>query len=137
MKIRNNSKSGAMRGYKDDELAARLKKAASARSAILEKFRAKPSADEPAEIERRVARQKISEARDLRAAERKSARLAEDAREAAERTDRRRQRTLSGSPVNSRTPWRESFTEQDRRLSGMLAMRPGRRGRDFDETETE
>jgi hypothetical protein len=86
MKTRTNSKSGAKRGYKDDELAGRLKKAASARSAILEKFRAKPSADEPAEIERRAARQKISEARDLREAERKSARSILEARETAERS---------------------------------------------------
>jgi Family of unknown function (DUF6481) len=89
MKIRKNSKSGAMRRYKDDELADRLKKAASARSAILEKFRSKPSADEPAEIERRAARQKMSEARDLRAAERRTARLAEETREAAARADRK------------------------------------------------
>jgi hypothetical protein len=88
MKIRKNSKSGAMRGYKDDELAGRLKKAASARSATLEKFRSKPSADEPAEIERRTARQKMSEARDLRATERRAVRLAAETREAAARIDR-------------------------------------------------
>jgi hypothetical protein len=87
MKIRTNSKTSATRGYKDDELAERLKRAASARLAVLEKFRAKPGADDPVEIERRAARQATSDARDLREAERRSARLAKDAREAAERTD--------------------------------------------------
>jgi hypothetical protein len=88
MKIGNNSKKGAARGYKDDELAGRLKKAASARLAILEKFRAKPGADEPGEIQRRAARQEIAKARDLRTATRNASRSAEDARKIAERSAR-------------------------------------------------
>jgi len=82
MKIGTNSKKGESRRYKDDELAGRLNKAASARSATLAKFRAKPGADDPAEIQRRAARQEIVKARDFRTA----ARSAEEARKIAERS---------------------------------------------------
>ena len=88
MKNENKSKMGAARGYKDDELAGRLNKAASARLAILEKFRAKPGADDPSEIQRRAARQEIAEARDLRTATQKASRSAEDARKIAESSAR-------------------------------------------------
>ena len=88
MKIENKSKKGVARGYKDDELAGRLNKAASARLAILEKFRAKPGADDPSEIQRRAARQEIAEARDLRTATQKASRAAEDARKIAESSAR-------------------------------------------------
>ena len=87
MKNENKSKKGAARGYKDDELAGRLNKAASARLAILEKFRAKPGADDPGEIQRRAARREIAEARDLRTAQ-KASRAAEDARKIAESSAR-------------------------------------------------
>jgi hypothetical protein len=88
MKNENKSKKGAARGYKDDELAGRLNKAASARLAILEKFRAKPGADDPGEIQRRAARREIAEARDLRTATQKASRSAEDARKIAESSAR-------------------------------------------------
>ena len=88
MKNENKSKKGAARGYKDDELAGRLNKAASARLAILEKFRAKPGADDPGEIQRWAARREIAEARDLRTATQKASRSAEDARKIAESSAR-------------------------------------------------
>ena len=88
MKNENKTKKGAARGYKDDELAGRLNKAASARLAILEKFRAKPGADDPGEIQRRAARREIAEARDLRTATQKASRSAEDARKIAESSAR-------------------------------------------------
>jgi Family of unknown function (DUF6481) len=86
MKIRTDPKGTARTGYKDDELAGRLNKAASARLALLEKFRAKPGADDPGEIQRRAARQEIANARDLRTAARSASRSAEDARKIAERS---------------------------------------------------
>jgi hypothetical protein len=61
-------------------------KAASARSAILEKFRTRPGADDPGEIQRRAARQEIANARDLRTAARSASRSAEDARKITERS---------------------------------------------------
>jgi hypothetical protein len=88
MKIGNKSKKDAAPGYKDDDLAGRLNKAASARLAILEKFRAKPGADDPGELQRRAARQEIAEARDLRTATRNASRAAEDARKLAESSAR-------------------------------------------------
>ena len=88
MKIDSKSKKGAARGYKDDELAGRLNKAATAKLAILEKFRAKPGADDPGEIQRRAARREIAEARDLRTATQKASRTAEDARKIAESSAR-------------------------------------------------
>ena len=88
MKIENKSKKGVARGYKDDELAGRLNKAASARLAILEKFRAQPGADDPSEIQRRAARQEIATARDLRTASRKASRSADDERKKAESSAR-------------------------------------------------
>jgi hypothetical protein len=77
-----------VKGYKDDKLSERLSRAASAKSATLEKFRAKADADDPGEIQRRAARKEIARARDLRTAERKSARSAKDASEAIERANR-------------------------------------------------
>jgi len=86
MKIGTNSKKSGTRRYKDDELAGRLNKATSARSAILEKFRTRPGADDPGEIQRRAARQEIANARDLRTAARSASRSAEDARKITERS---------------------------------------------------
>jgi Family of unknown function (DUF6481) len=88
MNIGNKSKKGAAPGYKDDDLDERLRKAASAKLAILEKFRARPGADDPGEIQRRASRQEIAEARDLRTATRNASRAAEDARKLAESSAR-------------------------------------------------
>jgi len=88
MKNANKSKKDVARGYKDDELAGRLNKAASARLAILEKFRAKPGADDPGEIQRRTARREIAEARALRIAAQKASRAAESVRKIAENSAR-------------------------------------------------
>jgi hypothetical protein len=88
MNIGNKSKRGAAPGYKDDDLAERLSKAASAKLAILEKFRAKPGADDPGEIQRRAARQEIVNARDLRTATRNASRAAEEARKSTESSAR-------------------------------------------------
>jgi hypothetical protein len=64
----------------DDRLSA----AAAAKQALLERFRARPPADDPAEIARQAALQAVADARDARAAERKAAKDAEAARLAAE-----------------------------------------------------
>jgi hypothetical protein len=87
-KIGNKSKRDSTPGYKDDDLAGRLQKAASARLAILEKFRSKPAADDPGEIQRRADRQQIINARNLRTASRNASRAAEEARKSAESSAR-------------------------------------------------
>ena len=104
MKNENKSKKGAARGYKDDELAGRLNKAASARLAILEKFRAKPGADDPGEIQRRAARREIAEARDLRTATQKASRSAEDAAKLPRAPLVKPPNRCNGLPKNSGMP---------------------------------
>jgi Family of unknown function (DUF6481) len=59
-----------------------------AKKAEREKFGAKSGANDPAFAERQAARHAISVARDVRMAERKDARLASVAREAAEKVPR-------------------------------------------------
>src|SRR6202012_2603295 len=65
----------------DDRLSA----AAAAKQALLERFRARPAADDPTEIARQAALKAIADGRDARAAERKAAKDAEVARIAAEK----------------------------------------------------
>jgi hypothetical protein len=64
----------------DDRLSA----AAAAKQALLERFRARPSAGDPAWVEQQAALKAIADARDVRAAERRAAKEAEAARVAAE-----------------------------------------------------
>ena len=66
----------------------RLSTAAKAKKAMLEKFRARPTADDPAVVARRETRQAISAAREARNSEREAARAELQAREAAERQAR-------------------------------------------------
>jgi Family of unknown function (DUF6481) len=79
---------GLMSAFKDsDDFNERLSTAAKARQVSLEKFRARPRADDPAVVERQAARLATSQARHIckavRAAE--TARLEEEAiRQAAE-----------------------------------------------------
>jgi hypothetical protein len=80
-----SSKPAHARTNFDDRLSA----AAAAKQALLERFRARPSPDDPAEIARQAALKAISDAREGRAAERKAAKEAEAARLAAEEAARR------------------------------------------------
>jgi Family of unknown function (DUF6481) len=79
---------GLMSAFKDsDDFNERLSTAAKARQVSLEKFRARPRADDPAVVERQAARLATSQARDTRKAVRaaETARLEEEAiRQAAE-----------------------------------------------------
>jgi Family of unknown function (DUF6481) len=77
-----------MSDYTNKNFSERLGTAAHAKKAMLDKFRSRPAADDPAVVERRAARQAISDARQARIAEREAARLAQEAREAAERHER-------------------------------------------------
>ena len=52
-----------MSGFKDDDFKDRLTAAAKAKQAVLEKFRAKTAADDPAAAEKAAARKAISDAR--------------------------------------------------------------------------
>jgi hypothetical protein len=80
-----NRKPAHARTNFDDRLSA----AAAAKQALLERFRARPAADDPAEIARQAALKAIADARDVRAAERRAAKEAELARLAAEEAARK------------------------------------------------
>jgi hypothetical protein len=73
-----------MRTHKSDHLEERLNAAANAKQALLEKFRARPAADDPVVLERRAVRVAVGIAREARASDRKLAREAEASRLAAE-----------------------------------------------------
>ena len=64
----------------DDRISA----AAAAKQALLERFKARPSTDDPAWIAQQEALKAIADARDIRAAERKAAKEEEARRVAAE-----------------------------------------------------
>lgn len=90
-----------MKSFKDQNLDERLGRAASAKQAALEKFRARPTDDDPAVVERKAQRLAIAQAREVRAAERKAIKeveLAErakrDAAEAVERLARERREAV-------------------------------------------
>jgi hypothetical protein len=73
------------RADKNASVSDRLNAAAAAKKAALERFHARPGPDDPAVREQQAARKAISDAREVRIAERQAAREAETARQAAER----------------------------------------------------
>jgi hypothetical protein len=81
-----------MKGYKEKTFSDRLSEAATARQSALERFRSRPSADDPDVVKRREERLAMVQAREARAAERKVAKEAEAAaraeREAIEKIER-------------------------------------------------
>ena len=77
--------------FKEKDFAERRTAAAEARKALLEKFKSRPSADDPMVIAKQQERQAIIEAREKRAREKeqvRQARLAQEAKERAERDAR-------------------------------------------------
>ncbi|MFC4172056.1 DUF6481 family protein [Microvirga sp. GCM10011540] len=77
-----------MSGFRDKGFGDRLSTAESARKAMQQRFQSKAAMDDPALAERKAARQAVSAAREVRLAEREAAKLADKAREAAEREAR-------------------------------------------------
>jgi Family of unknown function (DUF6481) len=92
-----SSKPAHARTNFDDRLSA----AAAAKQALLDRFRARPSPDDPAEIARQAALKAISDARDARAAERKAAKEAEAARIAAELAAQKRQEQIAAAELEA------------------------------------
>ena len=82
----------------DDRLSA----AAAAKQALLERFRARPSADDPAVIAQQANLKAVADARDARAAERRAAKEAEAARVAAEQAARRAQDQAAAAEAKAR-----------------------------------
>jgi hypothetical protein len=84
MPIRRLPKTTPSGTHKSANLSDRLEAAAAAKKAALARFQARPSPDDPVVKAQQAARKAISDARDIRAAERKAAREADLARQAAE-----------------------------------------------------
>src|ERR1700693_5030351 len=82
----------------DDRISA----AAAAKQALLERFRARPQPDDPAALARQGALTCKADARDPRAAERKSPKDAEAARLAAEQAVRRAQEQEAATQAKAR-----------------------------------
>jgi hypothetical protein len=70
---------------KEPDFSERLNAAAKARKDVLERFRAKTDPNDPAIAQREEARRAIAAGREVRAAERRIAKLAEEARLAEEK----------------------------------------------------
>ena len=74
--------------YREKNFAERRAAAIEAKKAVLEKFKSKPAADDPAVLARQAERKAILEAREKRNAEKERLRQEKLAREAAERAER-------------------------------------------------
>lgn len=77
-----------MRGFKEKSFAERQSSSAGAKQAMLQRFRARPAADDPEVMAQRAARQALVAAREQRIAERDAARRAAQAQAAAEEAER-------------------------------------------------
>jgi Family of unknown function (DUF6481) len=80
------------RGYKSADFKSRLDAAAGAKKAALALFQARPGPDDPTVKAQQAARRAISDARDVRIAERRAARAAEAARQVAEHAEKAAER---------------------------------------------
>jgi hypothetical protein len=105
----------------DDRISA----AAAAKQALLERFRAKPAAGDPAWVEQQAALKAIADARDIRAAERKAAKDAEAARVAAEQAAKRVQEQAAAIEAKARAAALE--TERKAARDAKYAARKARK----------
>ena len=74
--------------YKERNFAERRQTANDAKKALLEKFKARPAADDPAVLAKQAERKAAADARAQREAERKEQKRAQAEREARERAER-------------------------------------------------
>lgn len=86
---------------KDHDFADRRSTAATAKQALLEKFKARPAENDPAEIERRAERARIAQARTARLAEKESVRKAEEDRRAAARAQQEAERLAAEAAIEA------------------------------------
>lgn len=127
------SRRTAMRDYKDQNRNERLERAAKAKQQILEKFRARPAADDPAVLARAAERKAIAEAREARdkeRAERKAKEAAERAaREAIEKTEReaRERREAVAKVIRDAADAAERKAERDRKYAARKARQATKR----------
>lgn len=124
---------GFMNGFKGQDLNERLERAAKARQAILEKFKARPAADDPEVVKRREERLAIAEARKVREAEKaeRRAKEAEEraAREAIEKVEReaRERRAAVEKVIRDAAEAAERKADRDRKYAARKARQATKR----------
>ncbi len=87
--------------FRDATFADRRSTAATAKRALLEKFRTRPAGDDPAEVARRAERARIAEARATRLAEKEALRKAEQDRRAAVREQEEAERVAHQAAIEA------------------------------------
>jgi hypothetical protein len=97
-----------MSAYKSESLTDRLSTQAAARKAMLEKFRARPGADDPDVARRQAERQALVTAREARLAQREAKQREEGAKRAAEAAE-------LAARLEAEKAAREAAEEADRR----------------------
>jgi uncharacterized protein DUF6481 len=122
-----------MREYKDQNRQERLERAAKAKQEILEKFRSRPAADDPAVLARAAERKAIADAREAREKERdeRKRKEAEERaqREAVEKAEReaRERREAVEKVIRDAAEAAERKAERDRRYAARKARQAARR----------
>ena len=122
-----------MREYKDQNRLERLERAAKARQEILDKFRSRPSADDPAVVARTAERKAIAQAREAREKERdeRKRKEAEERaqREAIEKAEReaRERREAVEKVIRDAAEAAERKAERDRRYAARKARQANKR----------
>jgi membrane protein involved in colicin uptake len=122
-----------MKGYKEKSFSDRLSASQQARQSILEKFKSRPSPDDPEMIRRREERMAIAEARARREAERRAikeaeakARAEQEAKEKAEREAREKREAIE-RVIREAAEAAERKAERDARYAARKARQAGKR----------
>jgi hypothetical protein len=122
-----------MRGFKEKTFKDRLSEAQSARQALLERFRARPSEDDPEVLRRRHERLEVARAREAREAERRVRKEAEakvraerEAVEGAEREAREKREAIE-RVIREAAEAEERKKQRDAKYAARKARQVGKR----------
>jgi hypothetical protein len=122
-----------MKGFKEKTFSDRLQEAADARKAALERFKARPAADDPEVIRRREERLRIAQLRAEREAARKAqkeveavARAEQEAIERAEREARERREAIE-KVIRDAAEAAERKAARDARYAARKARQGGKK----------
>jgi hypothetical protein len=122
-----------MKGFKEKTFSDRLQEAADARKAALERFKARPAADDPEVIRRREERLRIAQLRAEREAARKAqkeveavARAEQEAIERAEREARERREAIE-KVIRDAADAAERKAARDARYAARKARQTGKK----------
>src|SRR5689334_12238716 len=109
--------------FRDKDFQERMSAANEAKRALLEKFKARPAADDPQVLARQAERQAILEARKIRETERERLKQERLAREAAERAEREAKAEAERLAAEARAAEEAKLreAEETERLASQLA----------------